>query len=398
MNVLLAAPWDQAFGGVASVVGNLAACLSKSGHQVVFLYPGDANRLHHRSTAWGFSGYDLNLRSPFIRERPIRSIVAFLVFLLPTLYQLGRVIRAQRIQIVNIHYPLEAFVYLGVLRWFLPIRLVVSVHGADLFPDGQWRRGYPWSLKGLLFSSDAVVAPSRAFLKDCLLAFPGIAKKASFIHNGIDIRELARADGATGPVDGRQYLLCIAASNQKKALDVLLRAFAQVSETHRVLRLLLVGDGPLRRQHEELARSLSLQDRVEFLGWRGRAEVARLLQDCEIFVLPSRSEPFGLVVAEALACGKAVVASAVGGIPEIIEDGRSGVLVEPDQPAALARELLALLADDSLRESLGQAGYERVTQLFSCEAMSARYEGLYSSLLSGSREADRPRGRPRPRV
>ena len=166
---------------------------------------------------------------------------------------------------------------------------------------------------------------------------------------------------------------------------MLLRAFARISETHRVVRLLLVGDGPLRRQHEELARSLSLQDRVEFLGWRSRAEVSRLLRDCEIFVLPSRSEPFGVVVAEALACQKAVVASAVGGIPEIIENGRTGVLVEPDHPAALARELLALLEDGSLRKSLGHAGYQRVVECFSRETMSARYESLYSALVSGSR-------------
>ena len=384
MNVLLVVPWDQEFGGVASVVGNLARCLSR--HHVVFLYPGGPNRLRQKRTTWGFSGYDINLRALFIRDRPIRSVVAFLVFFLLTMYQLERVIRSQGIQIVNIHYPLEAFVYFGVLRWFLPIRLVVSVHGADLFPDGPPRRGrYSWSLRFLLFSSDAVVAPSQAFLKDCLLEFPRAAKKALFIHNGIDIQELAQAGEATETAEGRRYLLCIAANNQLKALDVLLRAFARISETHRVVRLLLVGDGPLRRQHEELARSLSLQDRVEFLGWRSRAEVSRLLRDCEIFVLPSRSEPFGVVVAEALACQKAVVASAVGGIPEIVENGRTGVLVEPDHPAALARELLTLLEDGSLRKSLGHAGYQRVVECFSRETMSARYESLYSALASGSR-------------
>src|SRR5262249_14700910 len=105
------------------------------------------------------------------------------------------------------------------------------------------------------------------------------------------------------------------------------------------------------------------------------------------FVLPSRSEPFGVVVAEALACRKAVVASAVGGIPEIIENGRSGVLVEPDHPAALVRELLVLLEDDSLRRSLGLAGYQRVCERFSCETMGRRYENLYSVLVRGSRVA-----------
>jgi len=369
---------------VASVVGNLARCLSR--HHVVFLYPDGPNRLRQKRTTWGFSGYDINLRAPFIRDRPISSVVAFLVFFLPTIYQLQRVIRLQGIQIVNIHYPIDGFVYFGVLRWFLPTtRLVVSVHGMDLFPDGRRRERYSWSLGLLLFSSDAVVAPSQAFLNDCLLEFPRVAKKALFIHNGIDIQELAQAGEATETAEGRRYLLCIAANNRLKALDVLLRAFVRISKTHPVVRLFLVGDGPLRRQHEELASSLSLQDRVEFLGWRSRAEVSRLLRECEIFVLPSRSEPFGVVVAEALACQKAVVASAVGGIPEIIENGRSGLLVEPDHPAALARELLALLEDGSLRKSLGHAGYQRVVECFSRETMSARYESVYAGLVSGNR-------------
>jgi hypothetical protein len=99
-------------------------------------------------------------------------------------------------------------------------------------------------------------------------------------------------------------------------------------------------------------------------------------------VLPSRSEPFGMVVTEALACRKAVVASAVGGIPEIIEDGRSGVLVEPDDPGALARALTRMLNDHALRERLAAAGYERVLERFACERMGAEYERLYATLLA----------------
>jgi glycosyltransferase involved in cell wall biosynthesis len=349
---------------------------------VVFFHPGDQHRLRQRTTRWGFPGYNLKLRSPFIPERPGRSVVAFLVLLLPALYQLWHLIRLHRIQVVNVHYPIELFVLFGVLRWFLPIKLVVSVHGADLFPDGRLRE-LNWPLRFLLSSADAVVAPSHSFLGDCLVAFPRAAKKALFIHNGVNVQELAQADEAAGSVENGRYLLCIAASNYKKALDVLLRAFARISETHRLLRLVVVGDGPLRQEHEELARSLSLHDRVQFLGWCGRAEVARLLRDCEIFVLPSRSEPFGIVVAEALACRKVVVASAVGGIREIIENGRSGVLVEPDNPTALAGAVLAFLEDDARREALADAGYQRVVERFSSDATGARYESLYSALLLG---------------
>ena len=382
MNILLVVPWDQKFGGVASVVGNLARDLSRRGHRVSFLYPGDGNRIRQRTTAWGFPGHDINLRSPFNAARPLRGILGFLTYVVPTSYQVWRLMRSQHIQVVNVHYPIEAFWLFGVLRWLRSIKLVVSVHGADMFPDGRPSGQYDWLFRTLLASADAVVAPSHAFLKDVVGLFPRMAPKALFIHNGIDAQELARADSTPPAVRGR-YLLCIAAHNSKKALDVLLRAFASISEAVRSLRLVLVGDGPLRREHEQLARALSLEERVDFLGRRGRSEVVGLLRDCELFVLPSRSEPFGIVVAEALACRKAVVATDVGGVPEIIEDGRSGVLVKPDDPDGLARAVLDLLEDDRRRESLGRAGHERVTTLFSYEAMGARYEDLYSRVVRG---------------
>ena len=164
---------------------------------------------------------------------------------------------------------------------------------------------------------------------------------------------------------------------------MLLRAFATIGQTARTLRLVLVGDGPLREEHEQLTNTLGLQDRVVFLGWRGRREVVQLLRDCDLFVLPSRSEPFGIVVAEALASRKAVVASAVGGIPEIIEDGVSGVLVTPDDPAALARAVLALLDDDARRDALGRAGHKRIVERFSHEATGSRYEDLFGRVMRG---------------
>jgi glycosyltransferase involved in cell wall biosynthesis len=375
---MLVVPWDQEWGGVASVVRNLSRTLEGRGHRVVFLRPSEAARPERSA-----SGYELKLRAPFGAGRPLRSVLAFALSFVPTLWRIRALLRAHQIEVVHLHYPIESFVYFGVLRWLLPARLVISCHGADLFPDGRRRRRYPWSLRFLVWSADALVAPSRAFLADCLSVFPRAARKAVCIHNGVDFEEFAGKGEEQGKGGGPPYLLCIAIHNEKKGLDVLLRAFAEVSESHREWKLQLVGSGPLRPRHEELARALSLEQRVEFLGARGRAEVARLLEGCGFFVLASRSEPFGLVVVEALACRKAVVACAVGGIPEIIEDGRSGLLVPPDDPPALARALRALLDDPELRESLAEAGYRRALACFGAEQMGGRHEGLYAALIDG---------------
>jgi len=378
--VLVVVPWDQAFGGVASVVGHLARYLRDRGHQVIFFHPGETNRMTSNTTTWGFPGYRLNLRAPWYGEHPMRSLLAYLIFFLPTVYQLVRFIWSHRIQVVNIHYPIREFAYFGLCRWLLPIRLVTSIHGADCFPAGRPMKRYPWTLGFLLFSSDAVVAPSKALLQDFLAIFPHLSRKATFIHNGVDLEELSQPLEDTSPLTKERYLLCIAAHNEKKALDVLIRAFAVVKRGDPGVRLVMVGDGPLRRQHEELARAMGLDGRVEFLGSRGRAEIARLLHGCQVFVLPSRSEPFAIAITEAMACRKPVVASAVGGIPEIIENGKTGILVEPDNPAALANALLNILKDPSLQRSIAGNAYETVVARFQCEHAGAAHESLFAGL------------------
>ena len=382
MNVLLVVPWDQASGGVASVVASLARHLQESGDHVVFLHPGPTARLRERRTVSGFSGHGLILRAPIVQTAALKSFVGFIVNLAPTLLQLALLIRKHAIQIVNIHYPTEPFVYFGILRWLLPIRLVVSVHGADLFPGGRRMERYPWPLALILRSSDAVVAPSRAFLADSITVFPGALNKGYAIHNGVDIDAFAaRADVTSA----RPYILCIAAHNEKKALDVLLDGFAQIRQKYSSIDLVLVGDGPLRRELEACAESLGLKGRVVFAGEKSRSEVVRLLKGCSFLVLPSRAEPFGMVLTEAMASRRAVIATRVGGVGEIVEDGKSGILVDPDNSPALAGAMAMLLDNSSLRDALAEAGYQRVRARFSFRRMGERYKELFVSLLEETR-------------
>jgi glycosyltransferase involved in cell wall biosynthesis len=382
MNVMLVTQFDPPFGGVAAVVGNLARHLEQRGHRVVFFAWGAPERPTRRTTAWGMAGYEQNLRPPLNPERRVRSRIAFLLLLVRTLWRLGAVIRAERIDIVNIHYPQDEYLYFLLLRLVLRFKLVVSVHGADLFPNGEPLPAYPWTLKRLLQVADAVVAPSHSFLQDCVATFPVVARNGLAIHNGIDLEEFPEATDRRDirPAGGEEYLLCIAAHRTKKAIDVLLRAFVAIRRHHPAIRLRLVGDGPMRRALEQLARDLSIAHKVDFLGARGRAEVAKELEGCAVFVLPSRAEPFGIVVVEALVRRRPVVASAAGGIPEIIEDGHSGILVTPDDPNALAAALLRVLGDKALSESIARQGEVRARAMFGKTMMGSRYEGLYESL------------------
>ena len=380
MNVLFVVPWDQKSGGVASVVGNLAKYFLSQHRTVIFIHPGLMNIARKGTTKLGFPGYKLRLRAPCIHEHRTRSFLAFLICLPFTLFQLARLVIKHRIQIINIHYPSEDFIYFIFLRMLLPIRLVISIHGADFFPGGKRQNRYSKTMRLLLKFSDCIVAPSRAFLYDFLSVFPGLEKKSRFIHNAIDLSELNTTAQQSKDETHSENILSIAAHNEKKGLDVLLRAFSLVLIDEPTRELLLAGDGPLRSQLEELSRELKIDSQVKFLGYQDRGQVIRLLHECDLFVLPSRSEPFGVVIVEALACGRAVVASNVGGIAEIIVSGENGILVEPDDPTALAKAICEVLDDTGLRKKLEQKGYDSILNRFTHEHNGREYEKLFAGL------------------
>jgi glycosyltransferase involved in cell wall biosynthesis len=381
LSVLLVVPWDQEAGGVASVVGYLARYLETHGHRVLFFHPGDSEFLRYRKTKWGFHGVELNLRTPLVPGHRLRSVCAFLVTLPFTLFQLVRLLRVHDIRIVNIHYPGPSFVYFAFCRWLLPIRLVISIHGTDILPwepTGKW----PSTALGLLLrAADLLTSPSWGFLQKCRAVLAPYRARRIAIHNGVDLAELESLASAQGGRTQGAFILSVASHDEWKGLDVLLRAVALLREDGATVRLVLAGDGPLRSELERLAAALGLHRQVQFIGHQPRPAVARLLNQCTLFVLPSRSESLGIAVVEALACGKPVVATAVDGIPDIIEDGTNGILVEPEDARALAVAIRRLLGDAALRERLGRAGRLRVKDAFQWQRMGERYVRAYEELL-----------------
>ncbi len=174
-------------------------------------------------------------------------------------------------------------------------------------------------------------------------------------------------------------LLTLAALVFRKGLDVLLTALSLLAAEGIRPCLWIAGDGPERPALETLAERLGLAHQVRFLGKRN--DIGDLLAACDVFVIPSRREGLGVSALEALAAGRPVVGSSVGGIKDAVVDGRTGILVPPDEPTALAHALLRILKDEVLREQLGSAGPERISQGFLATQMVASYEQLYRSLL-----------------
>jgi glycosyltransferase involved in cell wall biosynthesis len=169
----------------------------------------------------------------------------------------------------------------------------------------------------------------------------------------------------------------------QKGHAVLLEALTRLSPPASPPRLALVGDGDLRPALEARARELGIADRVLFLGVR--SDVPDLMRAADLLALPSLHEGFGLVLAEAMACALPVVGSDTGPVPEIVENGRSGILFPPGDAAALAAALARLIDSPGLRAALGAQGRERAVAEFSFATMIGRLESLYERIAAGRR-------------
>jgi glycosyltransferase involved in cell wall biosynthesis len=220
------------------------------------------------------------------------------------------------------------------------------------------------------------------------------AEKVVTIHNGIDLlrvvapswHEVAALRRELDLDDDVAVVAAVARLHPEKGLEYLFRALpALLAATGGRLRLLVAGDGPFREVYEREVAALGVQAVVRFLGFR--TDVTRIFAASDVVVLPSVAEAFGLVLAEAMAMQRAVVATRVGGIPEIVEDGVTGILVPAASPGALADAILSLLHDPARRMRLGEAGRRRVVESFRFETMMERYESLYDTLLAQARVA-----------
>jgi L-malate glycosyltransferase len=380
MRILIAVPFDEDRGGVAYVAGNLARELQRRGHQVTFVFPGKAFRIKQKVTKFGFPGYELRMQCPFGQRNPVISLLAFLILFPVGIYQIWWLLRKNRIQIINVHYPTDCFFYLALCSRMLDKALVTSVHGADLFPDGVRAATYPRTLKIVLKSSKLIVAPSRFLEQMVINLWPELTGKTSCIHNGINVDELNSISGGIKSATQCPYVLCISAYKSQKAIDVLIRAFAIVHSSHPSLRLVIVGEGPLRAELSDLSHSLGLAEHIDLLGPKRPTDVIELLRGSKLFVLPSRFETFGIVILEAMACQKPLVTTTAGGIPEIVQDNVNGVLVEPDNTRALAQAMDRVLSDEILQTRLASNGLKTAHEHFNFARTAASYEAVFSRL------------------
>jgi len=228
-----------------------------------------------------------------------------------------------------------------------------------------------------------IIAVSKAVAESAARIAP--ADRVTVVYNGVDPAPYeeagARRDAARESLDvgeDEPLVLCVARLAAEKGVGTFLEAAALTEHA----RYVVAGEGPQRARIQWQLRLLGLPEgRVTLLG--GRDDVPDLLAAADLVCAPSREEGLGLSVIEAMAAGRPVVASRVGGLPEVVEDGVSGVLVAPRDPKPLTDAVTALLADPARAREMGEAGRERVRRLFSRDAMLAGTRAVYAQALAG---------------
>jgi len=260
-------------------------------------------------------------------------------------------------------------------------RVVTTLHGTDITIVGS-DPSYAPLTQFLISSSDAATAVSESLARDTLRHFcsgPGSCP-IEVIPNFVDTERFAPQ--AAGASKRRPRAVHVSNFRPVKRVPWLIEAFAKATEG-RDAELVLVGDGPVRAEACETARRLGLGPRVLFLGERDA--LPELLSPADVFLLTSSEESFGLSALEALSCGVPVVATAVGGVPEVLRDGETGFLSPADDQDHFAAKVRLLLFDPEQARAMGRAARADVLARFARDPIVARYEELYRRVLEAAR-------------
>lgn len=370
----------RATGGVETVYRMLAASLRQGPHVVHEMHMED--RAYHEKREGG-DIWGVPLEYPRTRHRLPRpaSVLRCGASLVRLAARLARI----RPDVVNVHYVDARAAYFALLKPLFGYRLVLSAHGSDLLAPTFAVDTYV--LPFLLRAADAVTVVSQKLADQAMAIAPAVAAKVSVIVNGIDVDFWANGAARTLAAPLAETTECppptiihVGRLERVKGQDVLLRALPAVLARKPACRLVLVGEGSEKQALRALTVELGIAAAVTFAGLLAPAEVRRRLHAATVFAFPSRSEGLGLALIEAMATGLPPVASDVGGVPEVITEGETGLLVPPEDAAALSATLLRLLDDAEQRSAMSARARDRA-KAFRWSATAEAYASVFRHTL-----------------
>jgi len=379
MKIALVSPYDFAYpGGVANHISSLERHFTRMGHEVKVIAPA--------SRAIPDFG---DRFIPIGKPRSIPSSDS--VIRIPISLRLGptikEVLARENFDIIHLHEPFMPMLCSAVLR-FSNTANVGTFHACQGKPGYNWGKPIStWMIRRRvhkLHGRIAVSVPAMNFAKKYV---PG---DYEIIPNGIDLEHFSTD---VAPIkefcDGKQNILFLGRLEFRKGVNYLLKAFLEIKQEIPNSRLIIVGPGTrLRRRYEKWVRHHRLEDDVVFVGYAAYADVPRYYKTADVFCAPATSrESFGIVLLEAMAVGKPIVATNIEGYASVVTQGEDGLLVPPQDSRALAQALVSVMSDEVLRQQMEAKGKLKA-QGYSWEHIAQRILDYYVRVLGESRGKD----------
>jgi L-malate glycosyltransferase len=363
-------------GGSGVVATELGKLLAERGHEIHFITSSIPFRLGKFYPNIFFHEVEVNQYSVF-QYPPYDLALAS---------KMAEVAKREKLDLLHVHYAVPHAVCAVLAKQMLDdnIKILTTLHGTDITV-----LGYDPSLSEMIKfgieKSDAVTAVSHQ-LKEDTEQLLKTQKEIIPVHNFVDERVYYRRDNNSelkktyGIQDDEKVIVHISNFRPVKRIQDVIKAFSLIRK-ELPSKLLLIGNGPELTVACEQVRELNIEDDVLFLG--KQENVGELFSICDLKLLLSEKESFGLVLLEAMACGVPVIGTRIGGIPEVIVDGETGYMVEVGDTAAVADKAISLLKNDERHRRFRENSVRHVKENFLSEKIVSVYEEIYNSLVKG---------------
>lgn len=382
--ILIALPWSaKTIGGVNHIAIKLALTAASDGNNVILMESDWRSAVpKYKKNSIGISILSCKIRPP-ISSNGVLGFLKFLYFLIPSYKMVKKIIKDNSLEIVNIHYVTNLYFVFFIYKLFnRKLKIVLSFHGSDVAQIEKSGKINKVLYQYMLNNCDAITFCSKKLASELNRFLNFDANKVNVIHNGIEdkIDRHQTPSPEIQAILNEKYVICVGTYNKIKGQDILIQSFNEISRQFPNIKLALAGQRTdYLDELKALSVELGISSRIIFLEDVSHSDIIALISSSLFVIMPSRMEGLGIVLLEAGLCGKAVVASDVGGIPEIISERRFGILVPPEDVQRLSAAMSTLITDEERRRYLERQLNERVMSIFQWSTTYDNYLKVYDT-------------------
>lgn len=357
-------------GGLEKVVSEIAHGLKRRGNDVtIFTMTKEINSYAKEDAGINVIYNTFNIKS---------GKLSYLNGLWKTSKEISHTIRKEKPDVISIQYV----GYLAMLFYFINIfwkkPYTVSIHGSDIVKSRKVNSIEKWIINRILNGANKIISNSEYLSQQIEpLVSKSYINKTVTLGNGIHVIDYKPVEYR---ISDRINIIGIGRFSYKKGFDILISAFSEVNKKKSNCKLILAGDGIEKENCETLSKKMNLQDKIEFTGYIENKDIRNVFERGDIFVLPSRNESFGVVVLEAMAYGVPVIITNSGGVVEIIDNGRTGFIVDVENHVDMAEKIIMLIENCNLRRNFRKLALEEV-QKYDWNNIIDRYNDILQNTV-----------------